>query len=460
MNQRMGITQIKRWLSFFLVFTVLVWPVVASGQVSLNSNNFIMDNISFSSVYTLETEAGIIPPTISSAGPLVTDLRHNQATIEWETDINSTSNIFYGPTTAYGQETGSSSFVKRHKVTVFGLKPETLYHFKAVSTDPAGGKGISADRTFTTTAEAGIKSIRISGTTYNEAIVEFETSDYSEYTVEYGKTTRYGSQITNTTTAGTTAHTVRLTNLEAGVEYHLRIKVKNEKGSEAESSDFTFTTIPLPSFTALQVVPVNANTANMVIRTNTPTTKVIYYKDITHPDSKELSIASTEFSLDLRPTIENLVGETEYSVRVVIADQGGKQNESSRQTFRTPRDGDPPKISDLQVTTTRTADEITFIATWKTNEPATSSVTVYQKGQENQEQKLPGPDELSNTHTVVGEQLKPSKLYTLIAEAKDAAGNVATQEITFRTPKASQSIFTLLAANFGNAFGWLIDLLK
>jgi hypothetical protein len=210
----------------------------------------------------------------------------------------------------------------------------------------------------------------------------------------------------------------------------------------------------------LQVVPVTANTANVIVRTNTPTTKVIYYKDLTRPDSKELSSASTDYSLDLRPTIENLVGETDYSLRVVIADQGGKQNESPRQTFRTPRDGEPPKIADLQVTTTRTADEITFIATWKTNEPTTSSVTVYQKGQEDQQQKLPGPAELANSHTVVGEKLKPSKLYTLVAEAHDAAGNKSTQEITFRTPKASQSIFTLLAANFGNAFGWLVDLLK
>lgn len=452
----------RRFSIFLLTLVLIAVPVFVSAQSEYTSPNYVIDNVVLANIFVIDTEASVKPPNIGSRGAEVTDIRHNQATIEWTTDTNSSSTILYGTTSAYGFETGTSNFVKAHKITLFGLKPETLYHFKAVSTDPTGGKGFTTDKTFSTTAETSIKSIQISGVDYNKADIIFETSNYNQYVVEYGTTTRYGSSIANASSTNTTKHTVQLTSLSPGTEYHVRIKVSNDKGSEAESSDFTFTTIPLPVFTVLQMVPVSANTINVVMRTNTPTTKIVYYRQLDKPDAKELSVASSEFSIDRTATIENLIGETNYAIRVVIADQGGKQNTSSTQTVRTPRDTQPPDITDLQVTTARTADEITAIASWKTNEPASDKAEVIRKGQETiiDVPGHEGANDLTNGHTVIGNGLKPSTLYTLVAISKDAAGNEARKEITFRTPKATQSIFTLLAANFANAFGWVIDLLK
>jgi hypothetical protein len=88
------------------------------------------------------------PPTISSvaAAPTATT-----ATITWTTDTPSNSQVLYGPTAGYGsQSTLDPSNVTSHSVTITGLTPETLYHFK-VASDNAYGSAQSGDLTFTTT---------------------------------------------------------------------------------------------------------------------------------------------------------------------------------------------------------------------------------------------------------------------------------------------------------------------
>jgi hypothetical protein len=87
-------------------------------------------------------------PSIS--GIQISSLTSKTVTIEWVTDEVSNGNLEYGVTTTYGQAIVSSNLATEHSVQLTGLNPDTLYHFRIRSTDPAGNTVTSADMTFRT----------------------------------------------------------------------------------------------------------------------------------------------------------------------------------------------------------------------------------------------------------------------------------------------------------------------
>jgi hypothetical protein len=86
---------------------------------------------------------------LSSGTPNATD-----ATITWTTDIPTTTQVFWGLTTAYTGATSpiiNSAMVTSHSQQITGLVTATLYHYMVLSRSlTTGGYAISADGTFTT----------------------------------------------------------------------------------------------------------------------------------------------------------------------------------------------------------------------------------------------------------------------------------------------------------------------
>lgn len=85
----------------------------------------------------------------------VETVSYNSATVVWETNRSSTSQVEYGITTNYGSETDrDETLVVEHQVTLENLSPKTTYHFRVKSTAPlAPSKAVSGDYTLTTTAK-------------------------------------------------------------------------------------------------------------------------------------------------------------------------------------------------------------------------------------------------------------------------------------------------------------------
>ena len=91
----------------------------------------------------------LAPPAVSAVGLNVLDVR---TTVTWTTDKPSSSQVEYGTTTAYGSTTTlDTGLTTSHSVSVKGLTPQTLYHFRVHSAD-ACHDGVSPDATFTTSA--------------------------------------------------------------------------------------------------------------------------------------------------------------------------------------------------------------------------------------------------------------------------------------------------------------------
>ena len=94
-----------------------------------------------------------------SAGPVISNAtanaHTNSATVSWTTDIPATSQVEYGLTDAYGQTVSlGDQMDTARSMTVTGLEPETTYHYRVISTDPAGNTTVSSDAVFTTQLQA------------------------------------------------------------------------------------------------------------------------------------------------------------------------------------------------------------------------------------------------------------------------------------------------------------------
>jgi len=122
------------------------------------SGNVYFDNISVTDSYYLP-EAGAPPltgdtiPPVLSAVPAasITPATLTSAVITWTTNESATSQVEYGTTAGYGSQTTEvSNLATSHSVTLTGLTPNTLYHYRVKSKDASSNLLTSADYTFST----------------------------------------------------------------------------------------------------------------------------------------------------------------------------------------------------------------------------------------------------------------------------------------------------------------------
>lgn len=98
---------------------------------------------------TLTFVVGAAPAVISGVESV--NITVSTADIWWVTNGPATSRVDYGPSTSYGSTTQKDdSLATSHAVTLTGLFPNTLYHYRVESLDCAGHSTISEDHTFTT----------------------------------------------------------------------------------------------------------------------------------------------------------------------------------------------------------------------------------------------------------------------------------------------------------------------
>jgi RHS repeat-associated protein len=188
----------------------------------------------------LEVETDTTPPVISNVA--AGGIAALSATITWNTNENSDSQVEYGRDQNYGQSTAlNPSLVTAHSQVLSGLTAGTGYHYRAKSGDAAGNLAVSGDFTFTT-APLVISNVASGGITPSSATITWTTNDNSDSQVEYGVDTNYGQSAPTTPNPTlVTAHSQVLSGLTTGT-YHYRVKSRNAAGILAISGDFTFTT--------------------------------------------------------------------------------------------------------------------------------------------------------------------------------------------------------------------------
>ncbi len=93
--------------------------------------------------------ADTTPPVISSVA--ASSVTSSGAGITWTTGEASDSQVEYGVSTSYGSATPlATNMITAHAVTLGGLTPATIYHYRVRSADAAGNAAVSGDFTVTT----------------------------------------------------------------------------------------------------------------------------------------------------------------------------------------------------------------------------------------------------------------------------------------------------------------------
>lgn len=90
-------------------------------------------------------------PTISNVQ--ATNIAGATATVSWNTNEESDTQVEYGTSVSYGNSTTlNTTLTTAHTQTITGLSPDTEYHYRVKSKDASGNLATSGDYTFTTPA--------------------------------------------------------------------------------------------------------------------------------------------------------------------------------------------------------------------------------------------------------------------------------------------------------------------
>lgn len=368
-------------------------------------------------MYVTDLELGGTPgPVISGVGS--TGVTTTGATVNWTTDQAASSQVDYGTTTSYGSSTTlDPTNVTSHSVALSGLTPGTVYHFRVRSSN-SNGDSVSTDFYFATAGPPAISNVNSSSVLTTSATITWTTSQVANSQVQYGPTTSYGSS-TTLDSSMVTSHSVALSGLTAGMQYHYRVISTNGNGTST-SSDYTFTT---PGPVVISSVLATATDTGATVTWNTDlgsTSQVEYGLTTSYGSSSTLNNnAVTSHSVAL----SGLTAKTLYHFRVKSSTAIGTST-STDYTFTTKGQ---PVISGVSVTgiTTNSAT-----ITWTTDASADGKVNYGPTSSYGSQATDPAS---GTSHTVTLTGLAESTTYHYQCVSANTYGTATTSDQTFTT---------------------------
>jgi len=219
------------------------------------------------------TATPIPTPSLATAvisGVETAEVTFNTATITWQTDIPSDSQVEYGDNALFGNETAlDATLTTAHSVTLSNLSPNTDYYYRVIS-KPFGlvSATVSSPYDLNTLSEpipqavaAQILSVSVGAITTTSATISTVTDTNTTAQIEYGITTGYGQTSVIDTLA--LSHMIALADLEPSTTYHYRMKAIDMDGDITLSEDHTFMTatppVPVPPPAAVTNLSVAGN---------------------------------------------------------------------------------------------------------------------------------------------------------------------------------------------------------
>jgi len=400
------------------------------------------------------------------------DTTAHTASIEWTTDRQAESYVEYGLTTDYELgRVGDGTLTTVHKVVIRGLAAESLFHYRVQSLDDGGIRNYppedaySTDYMFETLVAPDITDLNITDITLSAATISWKTTTISTSEVHYGKTLSYGLIEEETSDSLTTNHTLRLTGLDSGSTYYVKIVGRDADDVEIYSDNYTFTTIAYPRISSLAYEKGEVDGSygmNLTWESNVPISSTARY----YPSEIPTEIQD-ESTADLETThtmfIAGLLDNTSYQLQVQGRDAYGNLAASEIVEFTTDIDTRPPIISKLIVETasqgTGNDSKAQIIISWETNEPSTSQVEYgIGVGGENYSNNSPEDSSLNKTHVVVLSDLDTGTPYSVKVLSNDAVGNTAKSgNYTIVTSMPTESALDLILGTLRDNFGWLFN---
>lgn len=194
-----------------------------------------------------QASAKLGPPKI--LGNPQIDVGVDQAVVTWSTDTSSDGTVFVATDGEYAgggtyarEEVDTDTSALTHTVTVYGLNPSTLYHYKVSSKGSLGDAGESGDLTFTTKSLLpSILNPHVVKVQEHDATIGWGTPLPSAGTVTYTNlSTRKSLSVGDPTFLVT--HIVQLSDLIFQTRYSAVITAQNQAGDSITSQPVYFIT--------------------------------------------------------------------------------------------------------------------------------------------------------------------------------------------------------------------------
>jgi hypothetical protein len=467
-------------------FTTGTTPVLAPGGVGGSGNSTLVPDTT--------------PPVISNIK--AENITAFKADIAFDTNENSVGIIEYGvdPNNLI-QSAGDAVYSEHHAISLSGLAPGTKYTFEVVAVDKSGNSMDSDSQDFTTkfftestinikdayafqqqvddAIEAALPSLvppfiekpQVTDITDSSATVTWRTNVKAYSAVAYASKDEYDStkddpyvtEVSDTTNK-VTSHSLKLTGLKSNTLYHFIVKAFTLPQLQSKTDDMTFITEALKI--SAQISEIKNDSFRAIWSTVDPTTSIVEYRNVKTGETNQKSLEDKALDHDI--LVDNLTPGTTYEVNVFgINADGNKVSTASAVRVTTSVDITPPKILSLKISSALlpgTTDRTQTIISWKTDEPANSTV-FYQDGIATPNQKLANKVEITNDfttdHAVVVSTLKPGGLYSIQVDSVDTAGNETLLPIrTIVVPQQSQSILDIVFKNFEDTFQFLQNVNK
>jgi len=268
-------------------------------------------------------------PSIS--GLVVSSISSTSAIVSWSTDESGTSVVNYGLTESLELESFSESgYATSHVVTMTGLVEGQTYYISATSADSIGNSATSSTTAFTTLdlTPPVLSDIEVIDITYDSARVTWTTDESANSIVSYGETDAY--LLSASTSAFVTLHSVLLSGLSEGTEYHFQVGSTDQSSNQVFSSDETFTTgenLPPSNVSGLVIV---SGISKLSLSWTNPTDddlagiRVLFCED-EYPDSPtDTDCSITNYGLVEEATLSGLTAGVTYYLGVFTYDDVGQ----------------------------------------------------------------------------------------------------------------------------------------
>ncbi len=328
-----------------------LFPAISLNEISDDQLN---------SVDSLDDLSSFISAPILSGQPAM-DIGATEVVVRWDTDVESNSQIAFAPADYYQvnaqepyyQVVGSADkYDIKHEVGLYGLQPDTTYHFQLRSKPRIGQTALSRDYTFTTKLEnLKIESFFAQIISNEKVIFKWTTNKAADSMIKFApyqnnivaldqeKTVKDNSQIV--------IHEITLNNLEAGIYYDIKLQSSDQEGNTAVQTMMHFSTseddLPpqISHIKADSTVFLDKSSKTQTVISwisNEPSTSRVYFQEGVHGPQVDLS-ESTDLNTDF--TKEHIMVITKfkpgmvYSFRVESVDSGGNTSLSKVHTFMT-----------------------------------------------------------------------------------------------------------------------------
>jgi len=354
-----------------------------------------------------------------------TDITSDSVRIRWTTDRPATSQVVYGETAAYGEDSGEDpALVTSHDVLIVGLEADTEYHYAVVSVDAYLNSTQSTDATFTT-AVTPLAVFEITCAAESDsAVVTWRTTRPADTRVEYGMTPGYGFE-TALKTELVEIHSDTLRGLVPGETYHYRVRSEAANGDVAYSVDDEFDTEPEPLVITDVIADAGVSSATITWVTNRSGDSMVEYGRTA--EYGQTSPLDPRMVLGHEVGLTGLDAGTTYHYRVRSEDEHGEFVWSDDATFETLMPA--PEIAGVTVT----SRGVTWaVIEWTTDQPSEAWVlwgTTPSLGD-----STAGSLDLVASHACTLTGLTESTEYHYLVGARNGQGTVAISPIgTFQT---------------------------